>query len=153
MKKALKNLEFIFKQYIAADPNEVFDAWLNPGVPGNPWSSADKLIFDLKVDGLFYWHRRGFSHYGYGRFTIVECPYRIQHTWAAPDDTRGLDSIVTVTFMKQAKGTLMTLIHSDLPNFDGARMVEKGWDRLLAVFSTNFGATSRKRKRELHPNI
>jgi hypothetical protein len=29
---------------ITAAPDEVYDAWLDPAVPGNPWNMADKLI-------------------------------------------------------------------------------------------------------------
>jgi hypothetical protein len=43
--------------------------------------------------------------------------------------------MVTVTFNKQEEGTLMTLVHSDLPNTDGARGHEDGWNYFLKIFS------------------
>ena len=61
-----------FERTIPAPPGEVFDAWLNPKIPGNPWNAADKLIFNPKVDGFFYWTIRGTPHCA--RFTEVERP-------------------------------------------------------------------------------
>src|SRR5712692_5137676 len=98
MKQSTKTIEFKFKRTIPAPLGEVFDAWLNPKIPGNPWNMADKLVLNPKVDGLFYWSVTGTSHYG--RFTDVERPGRIQHTWMSPN-TSGLESTVTVTFKKQ----------------------------------------------------
>jgi len=38
MSKAAKTLEFKFERTIAAPPDEVFDAWLSPQIPGTPWN-------------------------------------------------------------------------------------------------------------------
>jgi uncharacterized protein YndB with AHSA1/START domain len=78
MKVAKKTLEVKVQRTIPASPGEVFDGWLNPTVPGNPWNAAEKFILDPKVDGLFFWTLNDTSHYG--RFTEVERPARIQHT-------------------------------------------------------------------------
>jgi len=37
----------------------VFDAWLNPKIPGNPWNAVETFIVHPKVDGLFYWALKG----------------------------------------------------------------------------------------------
>src|SRR5215468_9998638 len=113
MTNSKKTLEFTFERTIPAAPAAVFDAWLNPKIPGNPWNAAEKFILDPKVDGLFYWRLQGTSHYG--RFTQLERPGRIQHTWVSPY-TLGQESTVSVTFKQQGKDTLMTLVHSDLPD-------------------------------------
>jgi len=145
-----KRLEFKVERTIAAPPGEVFDAWLNPKVPGNPWNAAEKVILNPKVDGLFYWALEGTAHYG--RFIAIERPARIQHTWVSPN-TLGDESTVTVTFKKKEQGTLMTLVHSDLPDTDGGRSHEKGWNYFLGIFSEQFGNGSRKdyRWEEAHP--
>src|SRR5271170_6260953 len=113
MKNPDKTLEFKIERTIPASADEVFDAWLNPTIPGNPWNAAEKFILDPKVDGLFYWLLKGIAHYG--RFTEVQRPGQIQHTCVSPN-TLGQESTVTVTFKKQGKDTLMTLVHSDLPD-------------------------------------
>jgi uncharacterized protein YndB with AHSA1/START domain len=144
MSKSTKTIEIKAERRIPAPPDEVFDAWLNPKTPGNPWNAAEKFILDPKVDGLFYWALKGASHYG--RFTEVERPSRIQHTWMSPN-TLGEESIVTVTFKKQGEDTRMTLVHSGLPDTDGGRGHEKGWNYFLEVLRQQFGDGSRKNYR------
>jgi uncharacterized protein YndB with AHSA1/START domain len=144
MKKSAKTLEFKFERTIPAPPREVFDGWLNPKIPGNPWNAAEKFMLDPKVDGLFYWALKGTSHYG--RFTEIEGPGRIQHTWVSPN-TLGEESIVTLTFEKQGEDTLMTLVHSNLPDHELARGHEKGWTYFLGIFGEQFGNGSGKKYR------
>ena len=139
--KKTKAIEFKFERKIPASPGEVFDGWLNPKIPGNPWNAADKLLLNPKVDGFFYWTFKGTPHYG--RFTEIERPGRIQRTWMSPN-TLGEESTVTVTFKKQGEDTLMTLLHSDLPDNDLARSHEKGWNYFLGMFLEQFGVASRK---------
>ena len=79
MENTTKTLEFKFERTIPAPPGEVFDAWLDPEIPGNPWNAAEKFLLNPKEsDGLFFRALKGTAHYG--RFTKVERPGRIQHT-------------------------------------------------------------------------
>jgi uncharacterized protein YndB with AHSA1/START domain len=142
MKNSKKTLEFKFERTIPAPLTEVFDGWLDPKIPGNPWNAAEKFILDPKLDGLFYWTLKGTSHYG--RFTEFEQPTRIQHTWVSPK-TLGEESIVTLTFKKQGEDTLMSLVHSDLPDHELARGHEKGWNYFLNIFPEQFGNGSREK--------
>jgi uncharacterized protein YndB with AHSA1/START domain len=132
-----KVLEIKVERTIPAPPSEVFDAWLDPEVPGTLWHEHDKLIFNPKVDGLWYLlslaHRcEGTPHYG--RFMEIDRPSRIQHSWMSRN-TLGEESTVTVTFQKKGEGTLMTLLHSGLPNDDMVRAHEKGWNSISDKFS------------------
>ena len=136
-----KTIEFKFERTIPASPGDVFDGWLDPKIPGNPWHEADKLLLNPEVDGFFYWLIRGTPHYG--RFTEIERPSRIQHTWMSPN-TLGHESIVTLTFKKQGEDTLMTLVHSGLPDDDKARSHEKGWNYFLNIFPEQFRHVSSK---------
>src|SRR5580698_2273307 len=113
MSKQRKTITVKVERTIAAPAAKVYDAWLNPEVPGNPWNMGSKLLLNPKVDGFFYWLVHGTPHYG--RFTQVSRPSRLQHTWMSPY-TRGLESTVTVSFKKKGKETLMSLVHSGLPN-------------------------------------
>src|SRR5678809_890572 len=102
MSKSNKTLEIKVERIIPAEVGEVFDAWLNPKIPGNTWNAAEKFILNPEVDGLFYWRLKGTAHYG--RFTKVARPGRIQHTWVSPY-TFGEESTVTVTFRKKGEDT------------------------------------------------
>jgi uncharacterized protein YndB with AHSA1/START domain len=143
MNESQKTIEVKVERTIPAPLVEVFDAWLNPKIPGNPWNAADKLLLHPEVDGLFYWSIQGTPHYG--RFTEVKRPGRIQHTWMSPN-TSGLESMVTVTFREQEEGTLMTLVHSGLPDTDGGRSHDKGWNYFLDIFPRKFTDVSRKKE-------
>jgi uncharacterized protein YndB with AHSA1/START domain len=143
MTESKKTIEIKVERTIPAPPAEVFDAWLDPKIPGNPWNMAEKLLLNPQVDGFFYWLIQGASHYG--RFTEVERPGRIQHTWMSRN-TLGEESTVTVIFQKKAENTLMTLVHSDLPDTDGRRGHEKGWNYFLDGFAQQFKDAPRKRK-------
>jgi uncharacterized protein YndB with AHSA1/START domain len=140
MEVSTKTLEFILERIIPAPLTEVFDGWLDPKIPGNPWNAAEKFILDPKVDGLFFWTLNGNSHYG--RFTEIERPARIQHTWVSPN-TLGQESIVTLTFKKHGEDTRMTLVHSGIPDTDAGRGHQKGWNYFLDMFSGQFANASR----------
>ena len=143
MKKSAKTIEIKVERTIPAPSGEVFDGWFDPKIPGNPWNAAEKFLLDAKVDGLFYWRLKGTSHYG--RFTEIERPGRIQHTWVSPN-TLGMESTVTVTFKKQGEDTLMTLVHSEIPDTDAGQGHEKGWNNFLDIFPGQFRNDSRKEK-------
>ncbi len=140
---AKKTIEVKVERTIAAPLGEVFDGWLNPKIPGNPWNMADKLLLNPAVDGFFYWTVHGTPHYG--RFTEMKRPGRIQHTWMSPN-TSGLESTVTVTFKKKGKDTLMTLLHSGLPDTAGGRSHQKGWNYFLDIFPGQFMAAAQNKK-------
>ena len=111
MTTSTKTAEIKVERTIPAPPSEVFDAWLDPKVPGTLWHEHDKLIFNPKVDGLWYWLLNGQPHYG--RFMEIDRPRRLQHSWMSRK-TLGEESTVTVTFQKKGEDTLMTLQHSGL---------------------------------------
>ena len=150
MNKSKKTIEVKVERVIAASPEEVYDAWLDPKIPGTTWNAAEKFVLDAKVDGLFFWRLQGNSHYG--RFTKMDRPRRIQHTWMSPS-TLGEESVVTVSFRKKGEATLMTLVHSKLPDTQEARGHERGWNYFMGVFHEQFGNGSRKSYRweEAHP--
>jgi len=129
---ATKTVDIKLERTIPAPPAEVFDAWLDPTVPGTLWHECDKLIINPKVDGLWYLlSLKGSPHYG--RFIAIDRPGRLQHTWMSRH-TLGEESIVTVTFATRGEGTLMTLRHSGLPNDDMAKAHERGWSSLFDKF-------------------
>jgi uncharacterized protein YndB with AHSA1/START domain len=130
-------IEVTVERTIPAPLEEVFDAWLNPTTPGTIWHVAEKFVRDVKVDGLFYWKVKENTHYG--RFTEIARPDRLQHTWMSPS-TSGLESTVTITFKKKGKDTLMTLVHTGLPDTNGGKGHEKGWNFFMGNFAEQFSA-------------
>jgi uncharacterized protein YndB with AHSA1/START domain len=148
MNTTINAFELTFERTIPGSPAEVFDAWLDPNVPGTLWHGHDKLILNPKVDGLWYLlsmaHRpEGTPHYG--RFTEISRPRLIRHSWVSRH-TLGEESIVTVTFEKKGEGTLLSLLHSGLPNEAMANAHEKGWNSIFDKFSNIFVTGSHRRK-------
>ena len=87
---------------------------------------------ELACRWFFYWLVQGTAHYG--RFTEIERPRRVQHTWMSRS-TGGEESTVTVTFTAKGDGTLMALLHTGLPDTDGGRGHEMGWNFFLKNFA------------------
>ena len=139
-----KTVDIKVERTIPAPPAEVFDAWLDPEIPGTPWHENEKLIVEAKVDGLWHWLSRGGTPH-YGRFMEIDRPGRIQYSWMSRY-TLGEESTVTVTFENKGDGTLMTLLHSGLPNDEMARAHNQGWTSISDKFGAIFVGGSRRRR-------
>jgi uncharacterized protein YndB with AHSA1/START domain len=140
MDRAPNTLTITLTRTIAASPEEAFEAWLSPAVPGTPWNAASKLILDAKVDGMFYSRMNDTPHYG--RFIRLEHGREVQHTWMSPY-TDGYESLVVVTFTKKGHDTEMRLEHSGLPESDRGRLHEKGWTFFMDSFPAQFAAQAK----------
>lgn len=132
-----KTLKIKVERFIPAAAANVYSSWLNPKVAGTPWNMGDKLILNAKVNGFFYWFVHNTPHYG--RFTKLKRGQLIEHTWMSPY-TEGLESTVTVTFKKQGADTLMTLVHSGLPNNSKGKAHIGGWNEFMDAFPKSFKA-------------
>ena len=88
------------------------------------------------MDGLFYWRMEGKVTPHYGRFTEMQRPMRLQHTWVSPN-TLGEETIVTVTFEEKDGKSLMTLLHAKLPDTDLGRRHQDGWTQFIGIFEQN----------------
>jgi uncharacterized protein YndB with AHSA1/START domain len=149
MTQKIKTMELTFTRNIPASPAEVFDAWLDPRIACNVWHDADTLVFDPKVDSLFYMKmvhtqdgkKEETPHFG--RFTIVDRPNKIQHTWMSPY-TRGLESVVTVTLQKKGTDTVFSLNHAGLPDDEFGKLHEQGWNSYVASIAKLFPQTAAK---------
>lgn len=140
MTTTTRTVEITVQRSIPAPPSDVFDAWLDPAVPGALWHGHEKVICNPEIDGLWYLlsltrRREGTPHYG--RFIEIDRPSRLQHSWMSRN-TLGEETTVTVTFQKEGEDTLMTILHSGLPNADMATAHEKGWNSILDKFSRIF---------------
>ena len=113
--------------------------------PGGPWFGAARLLIDPKVDGLFFFtvehEARTWAHYG--RFITIERPGDrkagvAQYTWMS-EATRGMESLVTVTFAPLNDETEVTLVHSKVPDDDmGRRHAEGFGHRMLNMLAEHF---------------
>ena len=131
--------EITVARTVPAPAEEVFDVWLDPHSPGGPWFGAARVILNPFVDGLFY---SAVTHEGktwphYGRFIAIERPLRVEHTWVS-EATKGIETIVTVTFEPQGEQTNVTLTHSGVPDDEMGRKHKDGWTFVLSALAERF---------------
>jgi uncharacterized protein YndB with AHSA1/START domain len=139
-----KTIDLTVTRTIPAAPGDVFDAWLDSKSPGS-FFFGHRAILDTKVDGLFY---LAMGHEGrewphYGRFITLDRPGKIVHTWVS-EGTRGLESIVTLTFAPKGAETEVTLRHAGVPDDDFGRQHGEGWGFVLGAIEERF---ARRRNR------
>ena len=124
---------------IPAQADEVFDVWIDPKSPGGPWFGAERIILNPVVDGLFYhavkYEGRTWAHYG--RFLQIDRPRRVEHTWVS-EATKGLESVVSVTFEPRGEQTEITLRHSGVPDDEIGRQHREGWTWILSALADRF---------------
>jgi uncharacterized protein YndB with AHSA1/START domain len=140
MTSETKTLDLTLSRTIPASPAEVYDAWMDPTNPGSVWHGHQKLRIEPKLDGLFYLVHRNdagdeFPHFG--RFLLLERGRKAQNTWMSRF-TRGVESIVTVSFEKQGEDTLLTIRHTGLPDEEAHRGHERGWNMFLGRIADGF---------------
>lgn len=134
-------IEITVTRMIPAQAPEVFDTWMDPKSPGGPWFGPERVIINPAVDGLFYFavkhEGRTWAHYG--RFIKIERPSAVEYTWVS-EATKGLESVVLVTFAARGNQTEVTLRHSGLPDDDMGRQHQDGWAWVLSMLSERFGS-------------
>ena len=132
------------RQIPNATPQEVYDVWIDPAHPGGLWASATKVIVTVKVDGLFYTalEHEGTRYAHYGRITQLEPGQVVQHTWVS-QGTKGLESLVTTTFVPRDGGTFVTVRHSGVPDDEEGRMHVMGWNFVLGSLTEHMPKRTR----------
>jgi uncharacterized protein YndB with AHSA1/START domain len=137
-----KTMELNFQRTIPASPAEVYDAWLDTQNQATPWFQSQRLDFHPKQGGLYHFMHVKDPAKGemphYGRFLELDRPRRIQLAWMSLF-TRGLESVVTVTFEPKGQDTLLTLKHANLPD-DSYGHGHKHWEVLLGKMLERFPA-------------
>jgi uncharacterized protein YndB with AHSA1/START domain len=135
----MKTIDVKVSRLIPGRAAEVFDVWLDPASPGAPWHGAKRIIFDPRVDGLFYWavEGGGVVRPHFGRFVAIERPRRVEHTWMS-EHTRGLETSVVVSFEARGDDTQMTLVHRGIPDDEMGRRHEAGWAYFLERIEQRF---------------
>lgn len=139
MPPQVKTTELTVTRTVAATPAEVFDVWIDPKSPGSPWFGVAKAIVQPVIDGLFY-HSVQFGGHDwahYGRFVVLDRPRRIEHTWVSIA-TRGVESLVSLTFEPQGDQTLINLRHTNLPDDEMGRQHQDGWGFVLGAIAEKF---------------
>lgn len=129
-------IDITVSRMIPAPPEKIFDAWIDPRIPGGPWFGPKKVILNAVVDGLFY---HAVEHEGriwphFGRFTQLDRPRKIEHTWMS-EATKGAESVVTLTLAPRGDQTEVTIHHSGVPDDELGRRHKDGWTWMLSALA------------------
>jgi uncharacterized protein YndB with AHSA1/START domain len=137
----MKLTDITVSRTIPAPAEKVYDVWIDPKSPGGPWYGAERVILNAVVEGLFY---LAVKHEGriwphYGRFTKLNRPGLIEHTWMS-EATKGAESVVTITLEPRGNQTEVTLRHSGVPDDEMGRQHQEGWTWVLSTLADGFAA-------------
>jgi uncharacterized protein YndB with AHSA1/START domain len=142
----IKTMAITLEKIIPAPVADVYEAWLDKNCPGSPWHGVEKSIVDARLDGMCYRTHisgEGYELAHYGRFTALVPHERIQFTWVS-QHTRGLESLVTVSFAERGAQTLLTIHHENLPDDEKGRLHVPGWTYYLEGLESNFAGKAMK---------
>ena len=140
----MNTIEITVSRLIPAQAQDVFDVWIDPKSPGGPWFGAARTILNPIVDGLFYFavqhEGREWAHYG--RFLAIERPAHVKYTWMS-EATKGIESIVDVSFSGHGEETEVTLRHSGVPDDDLGLQHREGWTWILSALAQRFAVATK----------
>ena len=122
---------------IAAPPERVFDAWLDPEMlmkfmqPG-PGMTTPSASADPREGGRFdLIMKRDDDEMPHGGvYKVIDRPRQIVFSWESPFAVEG--STVTLDFRAEGGGTHVTLTHVRFPNEESRGNHENGWTAILA---------------------
>jgi uncharacterized protein YndB with AHSA1/START domain len=115
---------------IEARPETVYSFFTDPAKYVR-WKGVEATL-EAKPGGV-YRVRIDDQHVASGRFVEADPPRRIVFTWGWEGDTMVPpgSSTVEVTLAPEGSGTMLTLVHRDLPNEQAVAIHAEGWDLYL----------------------
>jgi uncharacterized protein YndB with AHSA1/START domain len=147
MNASLSSAAVVVRRTIAAKPEILFDAWLDPESlaawmrPGNTPKTVATV--DARVGGRY----EIVMHLESGRivphtgvYRTIDRPRRLAFTWLSPHtDTR--DTLVTVDFVTRGANTEVIVTHEQLPENERDSH-DNGWTSALEKLAAKYGSAA-----------
>jgi uncharacterized protein YndB with AHSA1/START domain len=131
MNNPLASAAVVVRRTIAASAEDIFDAWLDPEAlaawmrPGTIRSTVAKV--EPRVGGRYEIVMQGeegaIPHSG--EYRVIDRPKRLVFTWHSPY-AGPAETLVTVDFLRAAKGTEVVVTHEQLPA-EARASHSRGW--------------------------
>lgn len=124
------------ERLLAAPPEEVFDAWVDPNslrrlMCPNTVLHA-RVEADVRMGGEFRIDmvnpQDETAHFG--KYVEIDRPRKLSFTWRSKY-TQNIDTLVTIYFTPEGNNTRLTLVHEKLPTEDLRRKHEGGWTSIV----------------------
>ncbi len=124
-------------------PKEIYNAWLDSSKHSEFTESEAKI--EKKVGSEF----TAGNGYISGKNILLHMNKRIHQSWRTTDFPEDApDSKVEISFEPVAKGTKLTIVHSNLPEGEGTKY-KKGWkEHYFAPMKKYFGNQSDEKETE-----
>jgi uncharacterized protein YndB with AHSA1/START domain len=125
------------KRRFKAPPATVFAAWTDPEKLKRWMGPGPVRVIEAKTDarpgGQYRWHMQspeGHDHDVSGVYREVVANEKLVFTWAWKSSPEQ-ETVVTVLFMPDGDGTLLTLTHEQFGSDDARNSHRQGWDGAL----------------------
>jgi uncharacterized protein YndB with AHSA1/START domain len=146
MNAAIAPAAVVVRRTIAASPEVLFDAWLDPIAlatwmrPGSTHSTVATV--DARVGGRYeiVMHVDSGTVPHRGEYRAIERPRRLAFTWESPH-TGGRATLVTVDFVARDARTEIIITHEQLPE-EKMQGHTNGWTSALEKLEGKYGARS-----------
>lgn len=116
---------------IAAPPETVFEFFVDPEKM-KLWTAVEAEL-DPRPGGIYRVHvsSRAIAR---GEYVAVSPPHRVVFTWGWEGEGQPVppgSSVVEVTLVQDGDGTIVRLVHTELPSEEMATEHGKGWEHYL----------------------
>jgi uncharacterized protein YndB with AHSA1/START domain len=133
---------------IAATPEAVFDAWLDPSLAARFFAAGETVVRAIAIDpregGAFRLvmgdESETFEHQG--RYVVIDRPRRLVLTWISSGTDHRL-SLVEITFTPTAAGVKVRVEHEGIPDAERAGRHQRGWETILIKLAHLFAEGAR----------
>jgi uncharacterized protein YndB with AHSA1/START domain len=145
--KASADVTLRIEREIAAPPERVFAAWTTAEGLSRWFAPTREYTvhvhtLELRPGGRYrieMRHKGGNASFVQGAYREITPPTRLVYTWRWQDRPAASESVVTVSFLSEGKGTRLVLLHERLADAEDREKHSAGWNGCLSQLPDALG--------------